>query len=289
MSDTAGRPLGSGSQNRSERLTRLSPQQRALFEERLRGHGSAGRERPDAAPVPRRDRDTPAPLSAGQERLWFLEQLAPGHSMYNEYVALRLTGSLDVTALDTALRDLTVRHEALRTVVGLVGQTPVQRVLEPAESVMRIMELHDEPADGLDSTERELARQEAARPFDLEQDRLFRALLIRSGPQRALLVVVNHHMVGDAWSRSILVDDLCAAYRSFHDKRLAPRPLALQYADWAAWQRDRTDDEQLSAPWPTGVGSWTEPRNCWTWQRTVRGRRNRRIAADSCVSPWTRN
>ncbi|MGW1763491.1 amino acid adenylation domain-containing protein [Streptomyces sp. NPDC002073] len=245
MSATPDRPPGSGRQDRNDRLARLSPRQRALFEERVGGRGSAGRE--PGAPVPPRDRDAPAPLSPGQERLWFLEQLAPGHAMYNEYVALSLTGPLDVAALDTALRELTVRHEALRTVVAMAGQTPVQRVLEPAASVLRIVELDEDPAGGLDDAERELARHEAAAPFDLERGPLFRALLIRSGPRRALLVVVNHHMVGDAWSRSVLVDDLCAFYRPHPGLHPAPEPLALQYADWAAWQRDRTDDESLSA------------------------------------------
>jgi hypothetical protein len=248
---------------REDRLARLTPEQRAAFEARTRGRAAVAPEAGDAARAatdttggPIRPSPGPAPLSFGQERLWFLEQLAPGLGVHNEYVALRLVGGLDVAALDAALGDLVTRHEALRTVVDPGDGAPVQRVLPPPGSVLRVV---DAPAgdaeaaeggaqDGVTRAERALAEEEAARPFDLSQGPLFRALLIRSTPERALLVVVNHHVVGDAWSRSVLVDDLCTAYRArLHGAAPAGwAALAVQYGDWAAWQRESLTDESLA-------------------------------------------
>ncbi|MEU9802029.1 amino acid adenylation domain-containing protein [Streptomyces sp. NPDC051000] len=267
MTDSAGRPpVDAG---RAERLARLTPEQRARFEARTRGN-TAAQSAPVAAPqTPRRAADVPAPLSLGQERLWFLDQLTPGLGVFNEYVALRLTGPLDLEALDAALNGLVVRHEALRTVVDTSGDRPLQRVLDPApdsgpgsEPVLTVVEIDPDAAGGTDAAEREAAEREARRPFDLEGERLFRALLIRSAPDRALLVVVNHHMVGDAWSRAVLVEELCAGYRAFRDARSGgaggpgggPEPLPVQYGDWAARQRAELTDEALAR----SLGYWRE-------------------------------
>ncbi|WP_424217352.1 amino acid adenylation domain-containing protein (plasmid) [Streptomyces sp. BI20] len=247
--------------DREERLARLSPERRAAFEARLRGRTAdatavatgAGPAVDTPAGDPIRPVDGPAPLSFGQERLWFLEQLTPGLGVHNEYVALLLTGRLDPDALATALTALVDRHQALRTVVDPADGTPVQRVLPTPDTVLRVV---DTPrgdatarpgADGLRPDERALAQEEAARAFDPENGPLFRALLIRSAVDRALLVVVNHHMVGDAWSRAVLVEDLCAEYGArVEGTESAERSLPLQYADWAAWQRRELTDEHLA-------------------------------------------
>ncbi|CAL9565538.1 amino acid adenylation domain-containing protein [Streptomyces sp. enrichment culture] len=235
---------------REDRLARLTPAQRAAFEARARGRAAAtGTDASAAAPgnpdgAPDRGAVTPAPrpapLSFGQERLWFLEQLAPGLGVHNEYVGLRLTGPLDLAALDGALTRLADRHEALRTVVDTVDGTPLQRVLPPGRSVLEVVDV--EPG-----AEEARAEEEAARPFDLERGPLFRAVLLRSAPDRALLVVVNHHMVGDAWSRAVLVDELCAGYRAHLDGTGADTPAPpVQYGDFAAWQRRELTDENLA-------------------------------------------
>ncbi|WP_405690199.1 amino acid adenylation domain-containing protein [Streptomyces sp. NBC_00057] len=228
---------------REDRLSRLTPEQRARFEARTRGRSTAASTAPTGplAQEPIRPAPGPAPLSFGQERLWFLEQLTPGLGVYNEYVALRLTGALDLTALEAALDGLVARHQALRTVIAPADGTPVQRVLPPSGPALRIVDVKpgEEPAPAV---------EEAARPFDLKNGPLFRAVLIRSAPDRSLLVVVNHHMVGDAWSRAVLVDDLCAGYRAHLDGTTpaGAEPLPVQYGDWAAWQRRELTDEALS-------------------------------------------
>lgn len=246
MSDTAvpgpGRASDAGSADRDSRLARLSPEQRARFEARIRGGAPA---RATAAPslAAGRDRSVPAPLSFGQERLWFLEQLNPGLALFNEYAALRLRGTLDVPALRAALDGLVARHEALRTVVATDGDGPVQRVLDDAAFALEVVDLPADPA-----AEQAAAEAEAARPFDLTAGPLFRALLLRSAPDRALLVITNHHLVGDAWSRQVLIQDLRALYTAALSGTPAPAPLTAQYADWAAWQRRELTDEALAAP-----------------------------------------
>ena len=233
---------GGGTEGRAERLQRLDPQQRAAFIER-----TTGRSRPvQAAAIPRRPGDELVPLSYSQQRLWFLDQLSPGNPAFNEYVALRLAGPIEPAPLEHALSALVRRHEALRTVVDPATDPPSQIVRSSAGPVMRVVDIGDDPECGV--SEQDLATQEAARPFDLCTGPLLRALLIRSGPERALLVVVNHHIVGDAWSRSIMVQDLCAEYRAFQAGRAGPAAAqSTSYADWVLWQRRQLTDDALAA------------------------------------------
>ncbi|MEU3624240.1 hypothetical protein BS329_35280 [Amycolatopsis coloradensis] len=217
---------------RRDRLSRLTPAQREQYERRLRGRETAG------APTIRRDGDVPPPLSFGQERLWFVDQLRPGSAAANEYAGLWLRGELDVPALEAALRGVIDRHEALRTTVSVVDGVPVQRIAARSAFELRVL---DEPA-APDERLRELAGREASLPFDLERGPLFRALLVRGGATRALLVVTNHHLVGDGWSRRVLIGELAAGYDG---TPIAAPPV--QYADWAAWQR-RTVTEEAIAP-----------------------------------------
>jgi len=235
-----------GLEGHHDRLSRLTPQQRAAFIERTRRRPPEG---PPAAAIPRRQPGQAAPLlSFSQERLWFLEQLSPGSGVFNEYVALRLDGDLDVAALSEALQNLARRHEALRTVVDATTMPPSQVVREDIGPVLQVVDLAG--AGDPEAAALALAEQESARPFDLAAGPLLRVLLIRSAPQRALLVFINHHLIGDAWSRSILLDELCARYRALvADAATAahlPDAAGISYADWAIWQRRELTDEALS-------------------------------------------
>ncbi|MFG2043711.1 amino acid adenylation domain-containing protein [Dactylosporangium sp. NPDC048998] len=246
MTSPAAHQRGFGAEDREDRLARLTPEQRAAFAARIRGGaGQAATEPGSDGPRPGEAGIAP-PLSFGQERLWFLEQLHPGSGAFNEYVALRLDGPLDLAALEAALGGLTERHEALRSVVDPAGGTPGLRVLERIGPVLRVVELSGQPLEQADAAARRLAEEEAARPFDLTRGPLFRALLIRIAHERALLVAVNHHLVGDAWSRAVLVDELAARYRAHRTAEAPPAPPAVRYADWAAWQRRVLTDAALA-------------------------------------------
>jgi acyl-CoA synthetase (AMP-forming)/AMP-acid ligase II/acyl carrier protein len=186
------------------------------------------------------------PLSYGQERLLFLDQLATGNSAYNVAAAVKLEGRLDGEALGRALAALLRRHDALRARFPFVDGQRVQ-VLLPAEQVPDLGPLAAEGAlvdlSGLPETEREaeatrLTTLEARQRFDLERGPLLRAKLLKLAPERHRLVLSVHHIVSDGWTMGVLVRELGALYAAFLEGRPSPLPAPrLQYTDYAAWQR----------------------------------------------------
>ncbi|MFN8178108.1 MAG: non-ribosomal peptide synthase/polyketide synthase [bacterium] len=189
-------------------------------------------------PVGRATAEERRRLSFAQARLWFLERLEPGTAAYQLPTLLRLTGDLDVPALERALSEVVRRHEALRTrfVEGPLGP---EQIVEPAETVrLEIVDLSAlSPSEREAETER-LARREARRPFDLGAAPLLRAMLFRHDARRHALLVTTHHICSDGWSLVVMVRELGALYAAF--VRGEPSPLEeppVQYADWAAWQR----------------------------------------------------
>jgi hypothetical protein len=209
----------------------LSAAARELLTQRLRGRQVA----PAAAGIPRLDpRPERAPLSAAQQRLYFLDRLDPGSTEYLLPAAWRLTGPLDVAALDAAVGDLTRRHEQLHVVFPDEGGIPAQRVL-PAAGTLEIIAV--ETGDVAAAV-----RTAALRPFDLATEPGFRATLVRVGPEDHVLVLGMHHIVTDGWSLGILVRDLQALYAA----RLAGRApellaAAVDYTDYSVWQRETAD------------------------------------------------
>ncbi|WP_433607266.1 amino acid adenylation domain-containing protein [Dactylosporangium sp. CA-139114] len=204
-------------------------------------------------------RPDPLPLSPAQQRLWTLEQIHGPSASYNIPTAVRLRGPVDADALAAAIRDVTDRHEALRTVFRAEDGEPHQCVLPPGEAVIELRRPATAPA-GLDDLMLELA----AAPFDLSRGPLIRAHLIALGPGEHVLLLVVHHIVADGWSLRPLFEDLSTAYSA----RLAGtgprwRALPVQYADCALWQRDRLGDE-------ADPGSPIR-RHLAFWERTLAG------------------
>ncbi|PAU50308.1 non-ribosomal peptide synthetase [Streptomyces albireticuli] len=175
-----------------------------------------------------------APLSPGQERIWFLERMLPGRTAYNETKAVRLDGPLDVPALRAALRGLVARHEGLRTVFRETGGEPRQLVLPPGEPDFAVV-------DGTESGEalRDVLDAESARLFDLADGPLFITRLVREAEDRHVLVLSLHHIVVDAASATVLARDLSALYRAERDGTPAALPApAWTYADYAREQHE---------------------------------------------------
>ncbi len=201
--------------------------------------------------IPRWEGDRSAmPLSYAQQRIWFFSQLDPTSPLYNVVGTVRLTGPLDLSAVQAALDEIVRRHEVLRTNYLLSGGQPVQvvRAAEPAPiTVVDLSEVH--PADR-DAEIAERCRREASRPFDLANDLMVRPVFLQLGPQDHLLLVSQHHIAADGWSLGVLMTEFTELYRAFRDGE--PSPLAepaLQYGDFAQWQREslRTRlDSQLS-------------------------------------------
>ncbi|HKV10311.1 MAG TPA: amino acid adenylation domain-containing protein, partial [Thermoanaerobaculia bacterium] len=191
---------------------------------RIEGAGA----QPLAPPLVPVSREGDLPLSFAQQRLWFIDQLEPGSPLYNMPVALRVEGPLDAAVLAQSLGEIVQRHEALRTVFAAPQGTPVQ-VIRPAEPFeLPVVDLSGRP----DAEALALAREEAARPFDLARGPLLRGLLLRLGETDHVVVLTVHHIASDGWSMGILVREVAALYGG------SPLPpLPVQYADFAAWQR----------------------------------------------------
>ena len=192
-----------------------------------------------AAPVPPRR----LPLSFAQQRLWFLDQLAPDGDEYLIRRALRLTGPVDVAALARALSGVVARHEALRTrfAAGEDGE-PYQVIDPPAPVPVRVVDLTGAPAADVDAE----VNAVAVAPFDLAAGPLLRATLVRSGPDAAVLVICVHHIVFDGLSEPILARELTALYAAETGVPTAALPsVPVRYADYAVWQHRRLTDERL--------------------------------------------
>ncbi len=191
-------------------------------------------------------RPEPLPLSYSQQRLWFLDQLHPGNNFYNVNTAVRLRGQLSVPALTRALQALMVRHEVLRTSFPLRGGEPIQVIGAEPELELERIELAEGPSEARDAEARRHLDAAARRPFSLAAGRLFRALLVQLEAEDHLLLLTLHHIVSDGWSMGLLVRELTTLYAAFREGRPSPLPpLAIQYGDFAAWQRLWLRDEVL--------------------------------------------
>ncbi len=198
-----------------------------------------------------RDRDLPA--SFAQERLWFLDRLAPGTALYNNAVAFRLEGALDVDALRRSVGTIVARHENLRTTFEATDRGLVQIVAAPTDVPLPVEDLTDLPAEEGDSEATRRATTEARRPFDLEGGPLVRAALIRLSSKEHLLTVTAHHIATDGWSLDVFTRELSAIYRAIAAGKPSPLPdLPIQYADYAVWQRGRLGGSALD----TEVAYW---------------------------------
>ncbi|MEV6986916.1 amino acid adenylation domain-containing protein [Sphaerisporangium sp. NPDC051017] len=204
----------------------------------------AGRADASAAPYEPRPEGAPAPLSAAQERLWFLHRYDPADTSFNVYLVRRVTGPLDAGALDTALTGLVARHEGLRTRYPHDEGTPLAAV-EPAAPA-RFERL---AATGEEEARRVVAARVNA-PFDLAAAPPFRAALIGLSPSDHVICLVSHHIAADGWSLTVLLDDLAALYgaaRRGLPPDLPPQPL--QPGDVAYRRRLRDDHDDALAYW----------------------------------------
>jgi amino acid adenylation domain-containing protein len=199
---------------------------------------------PPVVPVPGEERVC---LSFAQERLWLIDQWMPDSPAYNIPLAVRLRGALDVPALAAALATVVRRHEALRTTFSAIAGLPVQVFRGAAATALPEVDLA-----ALGEREREAAaaaleEAEARRPFDLRNGPLLRACLLRLGPEEHILLLSLHHIVSDGWSMGLLISELKALYPALRAGRNAVLPpLPVQYADFAAWQRRRSEDSAFA-------------------------------------------
>ncbi|MBV8201787.1 MAG: AMP-binding protein, partial [Acidobacteria bacterium] len=204
--------------------------------------------RPAAPPLQPAGRDRELPLSFAQQRLWFIDQMQPGSVNYNLPMPLRLAGRLDLPLLERTLSEVVRRHEVLRTRFETVEGRAVQ-VIEPPRLVRpRRVDLHALPPPAALAETLRLSAEDAQRPFDLGGHELLRVTLVRldRGAADHALLCNLHHIISDGWSTSVLVREVMAIYEAYAAGRPSPLPeLAIQYADYAVWQREWLRGEEL--------------------------------------------
>ena len=226
----------------NKRIATLSPAQRAALMRRLQDKGEvSARDR-----ISRRDPQQPALLSFAQESLWFLAALEPESRAYNSGQTYHLKGALNVVALQKSFEEILRRHEALRTTFASHDGSPVPVIAPHGPLKLPIIDLTIIPREQRAEDAMRWAEAEFRVPFDLSTGPLMRATLLRLEEQEHLLVFSVHHIVYDGWSADVLGRELSAFYDAISLGRAPDWPdLPIQYADYAAWQRQRLTGEQL--------------------------------------------
>ena len=236
------RPRGVRRGGAAARRLRIAPLAALAAEvDRLRGAGEAA-----AAPIVRVERTGDLPASFAQERMWRMQVAQPESTAYAIGSVYHIDGALDTSALERALAEIVRRHEALRTVLPAVDGAPVQRILPPAFHLPK----HDLAALGEDDRRAEaerLTRELFATPFRVEREPMFRAVLVRLGPDEHGFAFSMHHVVSDGWSLGVFFSELSTLYTAFAGGGTSPLPeLPVQYADFAAWERERLAGEVVA-------------------------------------------
>src|SRR6266436_782125 len=196
--------------------------------------------------IPARPADEPAPLSFAQERLWFLYQLEPESSAYNVCFPLRITGRLNLAALNQSINEAVRDHESLRTTFGAVDGRPVQNI-NPARNLdLPIVDLSSLPDSQRKEVVGRLVDEGSRRRFNLTEGPLFQPALFRVAKDEHVLLVLLHHIIFDEWSRPLLVRDVGKIYEAFDQGQPSSLPeLPIQYSDFAHWHRQSLRDEVL--------------------------------------------
>ena len=188
----------------------------------------------------RTGRDRP-PISFSQQRLWFLDQLEPGSTAYNMPFPMRVRGKLDIEALQRSVDALVGRHEALRTTFASESGKPVQVIRPEARVLVEV--------EGVDSEQALQERLKAlyAEPFDLVRGPLLRVQVLRLSGREQLVLLMMHHIVSDGWSMGVLFRELTALYAGYRKAEEVHLPeLPVQYADYAVWQQQWLQGEELA-------------------------------------------
>lgn len=237
----------------NERLAALTPGQRALFESRLRQKGLSAPRPTAIRPIPGRERLAHFETSLDQERLWFIDQMEPGNPAYNIHSSSRLFGPIDPDLMRRAVNVSISRHEVLRTTFKVVDGRPVQAVAPSLEIDVPVVDLRNVPERDRESAAQRAAVEAASVRFDLERGPLVRVSLARLGAEDHVLMMCMHHAVTDRWSFDIFEREISRVYVALRDGGEAALPeLPIQFADFAAWQREQLSGERFGRH----VGYW---------------------------------
>ncbi len=180
-----------------------------------------------------------APLSFAQKRLWFVDQMEPGNPAFNITLAFRLMESFDLQVLEAVLKEMSQRHQTLRTFFSLHGDHPIQ-VIRPSEKpTLILVDLESLSEEDQKAKIGRLIAEAGHHKFDLSKGPLFLTHVLRIAPSEAILIFVMHHIVTDEWSNEIFLKEFVHLYGAFTSGQPSSlSPLPIQYADFAAWQQN---------------------------------------------------
>ncbi|UKP00594.1 non-ribosomal peptide synthetase [Nostoc sp. UHCC 0870] len=234
--------------NYSQILSTLTPEQKALFERRLKEKGLT---LPQSSTIPPRNQTENIPLSFAQQRLWFIQQLEPDSYIYNVPCVLKMQGDLQLSALESAINELRKRHETLRTYFTTNSENQPIQIIEPWQPISLQI---------IDTTEEieKIALTAAQTPFDLTQ-LLFKTSLFRLAENEHILLITTHHIISDRWSVGVFLKELSILYSAYVRGECSPLPeLPIQYADWALWQRQQLQGSFLEEQ----IDYWQQKLGC---------------------------
>ena len=187
------------------------------------------------------------PLSFGQKRLWFLEQMAPGSPAYNIPLAIQIQGKLNPEVFEQSLNEIIRRHEVLRTNIQTIDGKPVLKIAPERMLKIKLIDLTSQSPHLQAERAQEEAVAESKQPFDIATDLLLRVKILKFNETDYLLLLTLHHIAADGWSGVVLVKELIAFYQAlWKDQKPAVPDLPIQYLDYAAWQQERLQGEILS-------------------------------------------
>lgn len=236
----------------AKRLAGLSPEKLALFMQQLKKKGETGSQ---SMLIPRRTERHVHPLSFAQQRLWFIDQLEPGSYAHNILTAIRFTGELERAALERSIDEIVQRHESLRATFQVVDGQPVQVIAVAWPKLLQSISLESFPESEREAEMMRLANNEVLMPFDLQKGPMLRVTLMRLGEREHVLLFTMHHIISDGWSRGVLSREFATLYDVYLQGKPSPLDeLPIQYADYAAWQRERLHGQLLEKE----LGYWTK-------------------------------
>ncbi|WP_144052388.1 non-ribosomal peptide synthetase [Anabaena sp. PCC 7108] len=188
------------------------------------------------------------PLSFSQQRLWFLNHLEGHRPIYNMPAALRMIGPLQIPILERCFQEIVERQASLRTTFPLVDGIPVQKIAERLVCSLPVIDLQSLSGDEQAIAVQHHISEVACGSFSLDREPLLRLKLLCLARQSYILVVVMHHIIADGWSIGVMIRELSTLYQTFLVEANSPlAPLPIQYVDFAAWQQQLLENEQLAA------------------------------------------
>ncbi len=226
-------------------IEKLSPEKREFLFRRLREKNGSVQGSPINV---RRKMSGTLPLSFAQQRLWFLDQLAPANPVYNIPLGFCLRGLLNVEALEKSFRQIIARHEILRTSFQAVEGQPVQVISQTLPFTLERIDLRSLSPKERERVIEQRTSLEVRQPFDLSNGPLLRATLLHLHDEEQLLLLTMHHIISDGWSLGVLYHELTTLYDTYTNEHSPTLPsLPIQYADFAQWQREQLQGERLEA------------------------------------------